>query len=345
MSRNSLITACFLAACLLSGCGGDGTNGAAGAIKIGLSIPTQREERWVRDLEQLRAEAGKLGVELLVKVSENDTDRQTAQCSELLDQGISVLILAPHESGAMSAVAEKAASKGVKVIAYDRLILNAHVDLYISFNSLKIGEMQARYLARLAPKGGYVVLAGAHTDHNAPLFRQGAMNVLKPLIERGDIRIVMDRPVPDWLPGAARDLVAEALASNGRNVQAVLAPNDGTAGGAIQALALYGLAGKVPVTGQDADAEAARRIIAGTQSMTVFKDTRQLASAAFGAAMNLASGGRAPSNATMPNGKMDVPSLLLETVAVDRNNLGKVLIDSGYLSRSAVYGAAEAAGR
>ena len=336
MKRISIVPAALLAAALLSGCGGEERGGPE--VRIGLSFPTQREERWIKDLSQLREQAAKLGVELLVEVAENDATRQLAQCESLLERDINVLIVAPYESGSIARAAEKAARLGVKVIAYDRLILNSHVDLYVAFDSVKVGEKQARHLAGLAPTGNYVVLAGAHTDHNSPLLHQGAMNILRPLSERGDIRIVMDRPVPDWRPEDAQELAEEALAAHAGNIQAVLAPNDGTAGGVILALARYGLSGKVPVTGQDADAAAVRRILAGTQAMTVFKDTRQLASAAFGAAMNFAAGGEAPSNAFVPNGKMDVPSLLLETVAVDKNNLEKVLIHSGYLSRKSVYG-------
>jgi len=331
----------ILAAALLSGCGGGDTQKSVKSIKIGLSIPTQREERWVRDLEQLRKEAASLGVDLLVEVSENNTALQITQCDELLKQKIDVLILAPNDAAADSVIVEKAASQGVKVISYDRLILNAAVDLYVSFDNVKVGEIQGRYLSRVAPKGKYVVLSGAPTDNNARLFRQGAMNILKPLADSGQIKIVMDQPVADWQPAEAELLMEKALADNGGDIQAVLAPNDGTASGVIEALGRYKLAGRIPVTGQDSEAAAARRIMDGTQTMTVFKDTRQLAAAAFGAAMNFAVGGNAPVNAKVPNGKIYVPSLLLDPVAVDRSNIGKVLLESGYLTREQVYGKGE----
>lgn len=323
---------------ILLWCGCGEQKSSSKTIKIGLSIPTQREERWVRDLEQLRKEAAALGVEMLVQVSDNDASRQLAQCENLLAQNISVLIVAPHDAAAASAIVEKAALQGVKVISYDRLILNANVDLYVSFDNVKVGELQARYLSRLVPRGKYVVLSGAPTDNNATLFRQGAMNILQPLADRGDIKIVLDQPVKDWQPIEAMKLMENALTANSGDIQAVLAPNDGTAGGAIQALTLYKLAGRVPVTGQDAEASAARRIMQGTQAMTVFKDTRQLAAAAFGAAMNFAAGGTAPVNARVPNGKIYVPSLLLKPVAVDRTNIGRVLVEGGYLPREEVYG-------
>jgi D-xylose transport system substrate-binding protein len=203
-----------------------------------------------------------------------------------------------------------------------------------------VGELQARDLSRLVPRGKYVVLAGAPTDNNATLLHYGAMKVLGPLAQRGDIQIVVDQPVQDWEPEEAARLMENAVVMNNGGIQAVLAPNDGTAGGVIKVLAYYKLAGRIPVTGQDAEASAARRIMEGTQSMTVFKDTRQLASAAFGAAMTMANGGKAPANSMVPNGKMDVPALLLDAVAVDKDNLAKVLIESGYLTREQVYGKA-----
>ncbi|PIU19793.1 MAG: ATPase [Elusimicrobia bacterium CG08_land_8_20_14_0_20_59_10] len=330
------LTIIFIAALLCCGCG-KAPQQTAKDIKIGLSIPTQREERWVRDVQQLRKEAAALGVELLVKVSENDTARQLAQCEELLQQNISVLIVGPHDAAAAAEIVEQAVQKGVKVISYDRLILNADVDLYVSFDNVKVGEIQARYLTRLAPSGKYVVLSGAPTDNNAKLFRLGALNILRPLVNEGRIKIVMDRAIPDWNPAQATRLMEKALADNSGDIQAVLAPNDATAGGVIQALAMYKLAGTVPVSGQDSEAAAARRILAGTQSMTVFKDTRQLAAAAFGAAMSFAAGGEAPVNAEVSNGKINVPSLLLEPIAVDGANLHKVLVNSGYLKHEDVY--------
>jgi D-xylose transport system substrate-binding protein len=318
-------------------CGCRGPAAPEEPVRIGLSIPTQREERWQRDLKQLRAEAAKAGVELLVKVSENSSPRQLEQCEELLAAKIQVLLLAPHDAAAAGRIAEKAAARGVKVISYDRLILNAPVDLYVSFDNVKVGELQARHLAAVVPRGTYLLLSGAPTDNNAALFKRGAMRVLAPLIERGDISVAADEPVYDWQPSEARRLTQKAFAATPGGIRAVLAPNDGTAGGVIEALEALGLAGSVAVTGQDAEAAAARRIVKGTQSMTVFKDTRQLASAAFVAALALAAGSAAPANTSMPNGKFEVPALLLEADAVTRDNLDNVLIFSGYLSRESVY--------
>jgi D-xylose transport system substrate-binding protein len=188
------------------------------------------------------------------------------------------------------------------------------------------------------PKGNYIVLAGSPTDNNAKLFREGAMKFIGPLVQKGDIKIVMDQFVKDWQPSEAQKLCEQALTANANKVDAVNAPNDGTAGGCIQALAAQGLAGKVPITGQDAELAGAIRIVQGTQSMTIFKDTRQLGQKAIGMALDLANGKAIDTQGrTVHNGKKEVPSVLLTPYIVTKENLDVMLIDSGYFKRAQVY--------
>lgn len=310
---------------------------SASKIKIGLSLPTQREERWVRDKEKMEAEAKRLGVDLRVQITDNDAAKQVAQCENLISQGIKVLILAPHDASSASVIVDKAHKAGIKVISYDRLVMNCDVDVYISFDNVKVGEIQGQYITKLVPKGTYVVLAGSPTDNNAKLFREGAMKYIQPLADKGDIKIVMDQFVKDWQPAEAQKLMEQALTANNNKIDAVLAPNDGTASGCIQALAAQGLAGKVPITGQDAELAAAIRIVQGTQTMTVYKDTRALGAEAIATAIKYAKGQKVATNSTVNNNKIDVPSILLTPVAVDKSNLDKVLIDSGYLKKEDVY--------
>ena len=324
----SLLIPFFLAAC---------GSQPDGRLRIGVSIPTQREERWVRDVATLRSQCAAKNFVFMLQISDNDAARQLAQCENLLAQKIDVLILAPHDAAAASVIVEKARAQGVKVISYDRLVLNADVDLYLSFDNVRVGELQGDYLTKLVPKGNYVVLSGAPTDHNAALFKEGAMKIIKPLADRGDIKIVMEQPVKDWQPLEAMKLMENALTASGNKIDAVLAPNDGTAGGCVQALAAQGLAGKIPVTGQDAELSAVRRIADGTQAMTVFKDTRRLAEAAVDAAEKLAAGKDPGVNSAVPNGKISVPSRLLSPTAVDKANLSAVLIESGYIKKEDVY--------
>lgn len=306
-------------------------------IRIGVSLPTQRDERWVRDAQKMREAAKDAGVELKMQICDNDAAKQLSQCENLLAGGIDILILAPHDATSASAIVDEAKAAGLKVISYDRLVLDADVDLYISFDNLEVGKLMGQYLTNLVPKGNYIVLAGSPTDNNAKLYREGAMYYIQPLADKGAVKIVMDQWVTDWQPTVAMNLVQNALTANDNKIDAILAPNDNTAGGCIQALAQVGLAGKVPITGQDAEVTAAQRIVKGTQTMTVFKDTRELASEAIQDAIRMVKNEPVEANAKMNNQKKDVPSVLLKAQVVDRSNIDKVLIDSGYLKRSDVY--------
>ncbi len=336
----SLVLAMVMIAALFTGC--NKTEPAAATeqnapgekgekIKIGISLPTQREERWVLDKENFEAVAEKLGVEIAVQIADNDAAKQQSQCENLLAQGIDVLIIAPHDGKAAANIVEKAHQEGVKVVSYDRLILDSDVDVYLTFDSLKVGEMQGEWLLSKVPKGNIVVLAGDPGDSCATLYRQGAMNVIQPKVDSGDIKVVLDQQVKDWQPSEALKHMENALTANKNDIQGVLAPNDGTAGACIQALAAQGLAGKVPVTGQDAEVAAAKRIIEGTQGMTIYNDIRVLGEAAVEAAIKLAEGKDPGANKKNFNGKIDVPSIEVTPKVVEKDNLKELLVDSGFV--------------
>src|SRR3990172_505171 len=311
----------------------------AKGVKAGLSLPTQREERWVKDRQTMEAEAKKKGIDLRVQVTDNDASKQVAQCENLISQGIKVLILAPHDASSAAVIIDKAAKAGIKVVSYDRLVTGSQLDYYyLSFDNVKVGELQGEFITKKVPKGTYIVLAGSPTDNNAKLFRAGATKFIQPPATKGDIKIAMDQFVKDWQPSEAQKTCEQALTANQNKIDAVLAPNDGTAGGCIQALAAQGLAGKVPITGQDAELSGAIRIVQGTQSMTVFNDTRALAKKAIEMADDLANGKPIETGGkTVNNNKKDVPSVLLEPIIVTKDNLDDVLIKSGYLKKGQVY--------
>lgn len=307
-------------------------------IKIGLSLATLQEERWVKDKEVMEALCNERGVELAVQVADLDAAKQNSQSENLISQGVDVLIVVAQDGEAAAPIVEKAHAAGVKVLAYDRMIMNSDVDLYLSFDNVKVGELQGKWLTDNLDKGNIVWLSGSPTDNNAKLFKEGNAKFLQPKIDSGDYKVVMEQPVVDWKPENALKLMENALTANNNNIQGVLAPNDGTAGACVQALAAQNMAGKVPITGQDAELAAAKRIAEGTQGMTVFKDTRELGKAAIEAAIKIAKGEDPGANNTVNNNKIDVPSILLTPIAVDKNNLDKELIDSGYLTREDVYG-------
>jgi D-xylose transport system substrate-binding protein len=308
-------------------------------LKIGLSLATLQEERWVRDKDRLTKDCSDQGIELLTQIANMDAATQESQCENLFTQGINVLIIAAQDASAAASIVDKAHAAGVKVICYDRLVMDTlNDDVYISFDNVQVGVLQGTWLTKAVPKGNYAILSGAPTDNNAKLFKQGAMSVIQPLIDSGAVKVVAEQAVVEWKPENALKIMENALTANKNNIQGILAPNDGTAGGCIQALAAQGLAGKVPITGQDAELAAAQRIVKGTQGMTVFKDTRLLADAAVEAAKNMFAGtALANATQTVNNNKMDVPSILLVPIAVDKSNIDKELIDSGYLAKADVY--------
>lgn len=354
-----LLLVLIMTASLIAGCGGSSTQAPSNPpeetqptasegtetdqkVTIGFSLPTLREERYQRDRDAFIAKAESLGAEVLVQAANNDENVQNSQVENLITQGIDVLVLDPQNADSAAALVDEAHKAGIKVISYDRLIRNADVDLYLSFDNERVGEMQGEFITNLVPKGNYFVFAGAPTDNNATLFKKGAMSYIQPLADKGDIKIVFDQAIRDWDPNEALKLAENALTANNNNVQAVLAPNDGTAGGIIQALAAQGLAGKVPITGQDAELAAIKRIVEGTQSMTIFKDVRTLAEKSAEVAVALAQGKEvadlSEANKTVNNGKIDVPSILLDPVVITKDNVDSALIDSGWFTREQVYG-------
>ena len=308
---------------------------------IGLSMDTLKEERWQVDRDLFLERAKALGVDVLVQSANSDDSVQLTQVQSLITQGVDALVIIPHNGEAMAKAVALAHAAGVPVLSYDRLITGCDLDLYITFDNVKVGELQARFLAERIPEGGklrVVRIYGSKTDNNAVLFKQGQDNVLKPLIEAGKVEVVFEDWAADWKPENAKKIMNAAITKSGPGIDAVLASNDGTAGGAVQALTEEGLAGKVLVTGQDGDLAACQRIVQGTQTMTVYKPIKVLASRAAEAAVKLAKGQSVIARSGIDNGKGEVPSLLLEIVAVTRDNLRETIVADGFRVEADVYG-------
>lgn len=308
-----------------------------GRIKIGFSMDTLLEERWLKDRDLFKAAAEALGAEVDIKAANGNDALQIAQAEELISQGADILVVVPHNAEATASIVKKAHSAGIKVLAYDRLIKNADIDLYVSFDNERVGELQAKAITRLVPKGKYVYIGGADTDNNAHLFKKGVLEVLQPLIDSGDIRLVYDQWTRDWTPVNALANMESALKANDNKIDAVIAANDATAGGVIQALSGQGLAGKIPVVGMDAELAAAQRIVEGTQTMTVYKPIRVLAQKAAELAVKLAKGENPGADRKVNNGKIEVPSVLLAPIAVDQFNIDETIIADGFHTRDDVY--------
>ena len=309
-------------------------------IKIGLSMDSLRVERWQKDRDIFIAEAEKLGAEVIVQSADGDERRQNEQVENMITQGVDVLVVIPKDSVAAAQIVQIAHAEGIKVIAYDRLIRESAPDLYISFDNEKVGYLQAEYILRQKPKGNYFLLGGAPTDNNAQLLRKGQLRALQPAIDSGDIRLVAggEHWAVNWDPRDALKKAEQVLTQTNNQIDAVVASNDGTAGGVIQALEGQNLAGSVLISGQDAELAACQRIVKGTQTMTVYKPIHLIATKAAQAAVALAKGETiAEATQTVNNGKIDVPSILLTPIQVDKMNLDAVVIKDGFHAREAVY--------
>ncbi|BEP28910.1 sugar ABC transporter substrate-binding protein [Helicovermis profundi] len=302
-------------------------------IVIGFSMDTLKEERWQKDRDIFVAEAEKLGAKVLVQAANGDDSKQVEQAENLLAQGVDVLVVVPHNGKIAASIVESAHAENVPVLAYDRLV-DGDVDYYISFDNEKVGELQADYVTKKLgiTKGNFVYIGGAPTDNNALLFRAGAVKVLKSF---PDIKIVYDQYSKDWQPSEAQKHMENALTATNNDVVAVIAANDGTAGGASAALAEQKL--NIPLTGQDAEIAACQRIVEGTQSMTVFKPIQIIAENAAKIAVDMANGSEIKTTSTVKNSVKEVPSILLSPVVVDKDNMKEVIVDTGFHSEEDVY--------
>jgi D-xylose transport system substrate-binding protein len=313
------------------------TKKAGEPIYIGFSMDTLKEERWQRDKALVEARAKEVGAQLDVQVANGDDAVQVNQCNTMLTKGVDVLIVAPHNGDIAASIVEKAHAAGVPVISYDRLIKNSEPDLYVSHQVVKMGEMQGEYALKHVPKGNYVLIGGAPTDNNAKLLRDGQMNILKPAIDRGDVKVISDQFAKEWKAEEAQRLTEDALTKTKNDIQAIVASNDGTAGGAVSALDVAGLTGKVLVTGQDAQLDAIQRIAKGTQTMTIYKPIKPLADSAVDSAIKLARGEALNAPDKINNGKVDVPAILQVPQAVDKENLMSTVVKDGYHKYEDVY--------
>lgn len=345
------VLAVFVLMFVMTACGQDaapnnenGASQASGAsekaddkLRIGLSVSDLTLERWQHDRDFFVAKAEELGAEVLVQSANGDEAKQLSQIQNMLSQDIDALVIIAINSDALSTVVDQAKAEGIPVLAYDRLINGSEIDAYVSFDNVRVGEMQAEYLVEKVPKGKYFLMGGSPTDNNAKMFREGQMKVLQPLIDKGDIEIVGDQWVKGWDANEALKIMENALTANNNNIDAVVASNDNTAGGAIQALQAQGLAGKVVISGQDADLAAVQRIAEGTQTMTVYKPIKVIAEKSAEVAVQLAKGEKVTSDTTVNNGKVDVPYIKLDPIKVGKENIVDTVIKDGFHSYDDVY--------
>jgi D-xylose transport system substrate-binding protein len=346
--RKLFLTTMILMLTMMTACGEDANNtnkdGSGNdtkdeKLKIGLSVVDLSLERWQHDRDIFTERVEELGAEVIVQSADGDADKQLSTIQNMLSQGIDALVVIAANSDALAPVIEQANEQNVPVVAHDRLINNADIDAYVSFDNESVGEMQAQYIVDRMPQGKYFLLGGETSDHTAHMFRQGQMNVLDPLIESGDIEIVGDQWADSYSAEAALTHIENALTANNNDIDAIVAVNDSTAGGAIQALSAQNLAGDVLISGQDADLAAVQRVAEGTQSMTVYKPIKNIGLTSAEVAVRLAQGKKVDGDASdlIDNGLKDVPFFKLTPVSVDKESLLDTVIADGFHSFEDVY--------
>ena len=305
-------------------------------IKIGFSLGTLKEERWIKDRDIMMARARELGADIIVQNANNDDQDQLKQVRYLLEQGIDVLVLVPNDLNKAAEAVEMAKKQGVPVISYDRLVLNSNVDLYISFDNMKVGELMAEKLVKTMDSGNVLIINGAKTDNNTKMIKEGYDKVLQPLIEQGKINIIDEEWAANWLKEYAFKVVDDTLQKKVK-INAVIAGNDSLAEGAIEALSEHRLTDDVYVLGQDADLTACQRIAEGSQLMTIYKPIEKLAEATVEMAIRLVRNEPLHVDEYINDGKFNVKYYVLDPIAVDKNNIDDTIIRDGFHLKSEVY--------
>ncbi|NNU79156.1 D-xylose ABC transporter substrate-binding protein [Halovulum dunhuangense] len=305
-------------------------------ITVGVSWSNFQEERWKTDEAAIVAALEAAGAEYVSADAQSSSAKQLSDIESLMAQGVDALIVLAQDTQAIIPAVQAAADEGIPVIAYDRLIEDPRA-FYLTFDNVEVGRMQARAVLEAAPEGNYVMIKGSPTDPNADFLRGGQQEVLQEAIDAGRITIVGEAYTDQWLPANAQRNMEQILTANNNDVDAVVASNDGTAGGAVAALQAQGLV--VPVSGQDGDHAALNRIAQGTQTVSVWKDARELGRAAGEIALALA-GGTAMADIegaaewTSPGGTT-MTSLFLAPVPITADNLS-VVVDAGWITQEAL---------
>ena len=313
--------------------------GAAAGCKVGVSWNNYQEERWAKfDEPAIKAAVEAGGGTYISNDAKSSAETQASNVENLISQGANALIILAQDGTAIKPSVQSAISQGVPVIAYDRLIEDPGA-LYITFDNVEVGRLEADAVFKAQPTGNYIIIKGNKADANADFLRNGYDMVIKDAVAKGDIKIVGETYTDNWDPSKAQTETEQFLTAANNDVQAVLAENDGMAGGVVAALTAQGLAGKVPVSGQDGDQAALNRVALGTQTVDVWKDARLLGKTAGDAAIALCKQADSSkvSNAkpfTTPGG-IQVSSILLTPQPITKSNLN-VVLDAGWTTKDNV---------
>lgn len=308
-------------------------------ITIGFLMPDGEGSRWPIDQQYVEKVAADRGAKVLSKFVMNDENLQQKQAIELLEMGVDVLIIVSVNANTAAAMVREAHKYNVPVIAYDRLIKNSDLDYIVSFEGAQIGNLMVKHALEVVPKGNYVLLYGDASDNNAIYIKDAQEAMLQPYIDKGDINIVYRGFVDNWRVNNAFHIMSRVLAFTDQKIDVILTSYDGLAMGVLQALQEYPDQKVKVLTGQDAELDAIKALINGDMTLTVYKSIREIATTSVDLAIKLASGQRIDNvNSTINNGRKDVPALLLQPVAVQKENIRATVIADEYFTEEEVYG-------
>ena len=309
----------------------DASKAAPKQIVIGLALSTQQEERWSKESKIFKDEAEKDGAKVVIQDAGNDENTQNNQIENLISQKVDALVIVAVNGKTVGTAVADAKKAGIPVMAYSRLINNADIDCYIGFDVVDIGRTLAKAAIAKVPKGNYMIMNGGQTDVNAKFEQQGYYEVIQPLIDKGDIKVVSEQWADNWAPEKALSLTENALTQNQNKIDAALVSNDGMAGGVVQALKAQKLDGKVFVTGTDGEAAALQRIAEGSQTCTLLFPAQDFATAAAKGAIEMATTKKAPASATgtIDNQLKKVPTIYVNTILVTKDNINDTVIKPG----------------
>ncbi len=306
-------------------------------VKVGFLIHALDKERWENDRDFLVEKVRELGGTIEVLVADNDMEKQLEQANSMLSNNFDVLVVVPVDQFSAAQIVERAHQKNVCVISYDRLIKNCPLDFYVSTDNVEIGRLQAEYLTTIKPTGNYALIGGARRDNNSQFLYLGQMNVLQPLVDRGDIEIIYNVFTERWEEQEGYNHTQNLLKQTDE-IDAIIAGNDAVAMGVIKALEEAGKEGEVLVAGMDADLANLQEIVAGHQTCTIYKPYEKLASTAAELAITLGKTGECERTfQTVSNGERLVPAVLHNGMVVNKENLKLTVISEGYQTEEDVY--------
>jgi len=328
MKPISLLVQIFLILIILSGCNKK--------PEIGLLLANTKVERWSKDRDSFVKMVNELKGDVVVKDAEGDPDLQFQQALELINAGIDVIVIVPADKIVAQGIVKMAKSSRIPVVAYDRIIRDCNLDFYVSADNIQVGELQAGYLTKIKPAGNYALMTGPESDNNSYQLYIGWMDILQPLVDRGDVKIVYSGFADKWDAKEGYQTMNDLLEKETK-IDAVITGADVLATGVINALRERDLDGTILIAGQDADLNAVQNIAIGSQAMTVYKPLDEMAYHAAQAAVKLAKGKEPTYSVTVNNGQVLVPSILVTGQVVYKENIKMTVVKEGFVEEKEIF--------